>query len=294
MSAAGPSAGSSRPDAVTLIAFAAVVLMAGANVVAVRFSNRELDLFWGAALRFLLADGLLFALVLLWRLTLPRGRALMGAVLYGLLGFGMFFAFAYWGLLRLPAGIASVLLASVPLMTFFFALLHRVETFRWQGLAGATIAIAGIAVMFVGPSGSAMPLASMLAMLAAAACAAEASVLIKLFPSSHPITTNAVGLGAGALFLVPVSLIAKETWALPTLPSVQVAVVYLVVFGSFALFIVYLFALKRWTASDMSYQFVLTPLVAVALSAWLEAEPLTWGLALGARWWWLASTLGPS
>ena len=57
--------------------------------------------------------------------------------------------------------------------------------------------------------------------------------------------------------------------------------VYLVVFGSFALFIVYLFALKRWTASDMSYQFVLTPLVAVPCPPWLEAEPLTWGLALG-------------
>lgn len=76
-------AGSPQPDALTLTAFAVVVLMAGANVVAVRFSNRELAPFWGAALHFLLADILLLALVLSWRLPLARGRGLVGAVAYG-------------------------------------------------------------------------------------------------------------------------------------------------------------------------------------------------------------------
>lgn len=265
---------SAPPDAITLVLFVAVVVMAGSNVVAVRFSNRELDPFWGAGLRFLLAACLLFGTVLLRRLPLPRGRALVGAVLYGLLGFGAFFAFAYWGLLRVQAGTASFLLASVPLLTLLMAWLHGVERFRWRALVGALVALAGIGAMVTNLQATGAPLASVLAILAAAACAAEATVLIKLFPKTHPIVTNAVGMAAGAVLLLALSLVARENWRLPTEPSVQLALVYLVLIGSFALFIAYLTAVKRWTASGMSYQFVLMPLVAFALSAWLDGEIL--------------------
>ena len=66
-----------------LLAFAGVVLLAGSNIVAVRFSNRELDPFWGAGLRFLGASVILWALVARGRYPLPRGRALGGAFVYG-------------------------------------------------------------------------------------------------------------------------------------------------------------------------------------------------------------------
>jgi drug/metabolite transporter (DMT)-like permease len=42
-----------------------------------------------------------------------------------------------------------------------------------------------------------------------------------------------------------------------------------------------LFVLSHWTATALSYQTVLSPLVAIALSAWLLDEPLTGGLFLG-------------
>jgi drug/metabolite transporter (DMT)-like permease len=51
--------------------------------------------------------------------------------------------------------------------------------------------------------------------------------------------------------------------------------------GSVAIFALFLFILKRWTASATSYLFVLFPISAVALSAWLEGEPLSTTLLLG-------------
>jgi drug/metabolite transporter (DMT)-like permease len=37
-------------------------------------------------------------------------------------------------------------MAFVPLLTFFFAMAHGLERFRWRGLFGAALGVAGIAV----------------------------------------------------------------------------------------------------------------------------------------------------
>jgi hypothetical protein len=45
----------SRADRATLAAFRSLVVLVGANFVAIRFNNRELAPFWGAGTRFALA-----------------------------------------------------------------------------------------------------------------------------------------------------------------------------------------------------------------------------------------------
>jgi drug/metabolite transporter (DMT)-like permease len=87
--------GDRASDRATAAAFGLLVLIGGSNFVLVRLSNRELDPFWGAALRWGLASLISFAIVAVRRTALPRGRALVGVVLYGLLYFGAFYAFAY-------------------------------------------------------------------------------------------------------------------------------------------------------------------------------------------------------
>lgn len=269
------------PDRMTLAAFAAIVVIGGANVVGVRLSNRELPPFWGAGIRFAAASALFFSFVLLRRLPLPKGRALLGAVLYGALGFGASYAFVYWGLLRVPAGLASILLASVPLLTFFLAFAQRLEPFRLRGLVGGLLAVGGIAVMFRGPISAAVPLTRLLAVVATAVCIAETNVVVKRFPQAHPASTNAVGMATGTGILLAVSALSREGLVVPRETTTWATLAYLVLLGGVALFALYLFVLGRWTASATSYQFVLFPPVAVALSAWLEGGPLTATLILG-------------
>src|SRR5438105_12970169 len=96
-----------RSDRLTLAAFAVVVIVAGLNFVAVRFSNRELPPFEGAALRFGAAALLFFAYTRIRHVPLPRGRSLAGAILFGLLGFSGAYAFLHWGLVSAPAGLGA-------------------------------------------------------------------------------------------------------------------------------------------------------------------------------------------
>jgi drug/metabolite transporter (DMT)-like permease len=97
------SSETARPDRTTLIAFVLMVVLAGGNPVAVRFSNFELPKFWGAAIRFAAAALVFWIIVLVRRIALPKGRALIGVLLYGLLAVGASYAFLYWGLLRAPS-----------------------------------------------------------------------------------------------------------------------------------------------------------------------------------------------
>ena len=270
-----------------LLAFVGLVLLAGGNPIAVHFSNLSLPPFWGAALRFIVAALFYWGIVLVRGIRIPRGRALLGAILYGMLGFGLFYAAAYWVLQKVNPGVVSVFLAMAPLMTLFFALIHRQERFRPASLIGALVALGGILLglggSIRGTAGSgAIPIGLILVLVLGVACQAYSSVVYKLFPRSEPPMVNALAMSTGALLLVFFSLATGETWALPQTPTTWAAFAYLTVLGSVVLFYLQLFVLNRWTATATSYAFLLFPIVTVILSAWLTGEVVTLQFAAGA------------
>jgi len=269
------------PNRLTVLAFVGIVVFGGFNGLAIRFSNGELAPFWGGTLRFGIAAAVLFGIVGLRHVLLPRGAALMGSVLYGLLGFGATFGLVYWGLLQAPAGLGQVILALVPLLTLLFAVVQGLERYRWQSLAGALLALLGIVTIFAERLGSGVPIASMLAIVGAAACMAETNVVVKRFPKCHPAANNAIAMGVGAAVLMTLSLIAGEARAIPTAVVTWTAVGYLSLVGSVGVFSLFLYVISRWTASATSYVMLLMPLVAVAASAVLAHESITPAFLLG-------------
>ena len=271
----------SAPRILIYAAFLIIVVIGGSNAVAVRFSNVELPPFWGAALRFGAAAVLFWAAVLLKRIAVPRGKELAGAVVLGVFGFGVAYAFLYWALLFVQASLVMVILSLGPLLTFFFAVLHRQEAFRWQGLLGALTAFAGIFVGVGGEIGDSLALIPLLAILGAAASIAEGTVLYKSFPRGHPIAVNAISLTVGALILLLISLAAGEVRYLPTLSQTWLAFGYLVLAGSGILFYLYLYLLEYWTASAASYTFLLFPVATIIIAAWLANEVITGRFLLG-------------
>jgi len=257
------------------VAFFVLVLIGGSNAVAVRFSNVELPPFWGAGLRFGAAALISWLVVLVRRIDLPRGKTLVGVVLYGLLGTGLSYAFLYWALLRVPASFTMVVLAFVPLITLFLASAHGLESLSWRKLLGALVAIAGILIVVSGGLSTELHLASLVALFLAAASIAEGSVVLKLMPPMHPLAVNALALTSGAATLVVLSLLFGESWTLPATASTWAAFLYLVILGSVVLFYLYLFVLRRWTASATAYSFLLFPVATVPLAALLAGEEIT-------------------
>jgi drug/metabolite transporter (DMT)-like permease len=274
---------SDGPNRLTLAAFAGAVLIGGSNFVAVKFSNAELAPMFGAAARFTAAALLFWLLVWALALPVPRGRALLGGVVYGALGFGAAYGLLYFALLEVSIGMAAVIMATVPLFTLVFATLHGQESLTARGVVGGLLAIAGIGVLSLDSlGGGTLSWPHVVAAVGGAAAAAESTVVVKGFPRSHPVTTNAVGMAAGALLLWLASLAAAEPWGVPELGRTWVAVSWLVVAGSVGLFYLLLFVIGSWTASATVYCLTLMPVVAVTLGAVLADEPITPETVVGA------------
>lgn len=262
-------------------AFLVGSVFAGGNGIGIRFSNRELDPLWGAGVRFSFAALLFLGLMVVLRLALPRGRALVGSLVFGLLQFGATYALAYYALVELHAGFGQILLALVPLMTLLLAVGQGQERLRLAAVAGSFLALGGVALMSQAPLRESLPLLSVIAALGSALCFAQAAVLVRRIPRVHPVTMNAVGMSAGAVALVAASVLAGETLGLPERAATWSAIGYLVTFGSMGVFLLYLYVLRRWAASRAAYSFVLIPIVTVVLSAWLDDEPIGVELVLG-------------
>jgi drug/metabolite transporter (DMT)-like permease len=259
-------------DGATLAAFAGVVVVGGANFVAVKSTVEELDPLYGAAARFGLAALVFFAILVARRVPFPRGRALAGAAIYGALGFGAAYALAYTALVELSVGIASVLMATVPVFTLALATVQGLERLSLRGAAGATLAVGGIAVLSAHSLGGDVPFAYLLAGLIAPIVVAQSAVVAKRFPRTDPVATNAVGMSTGAALLAVASLATGEAWTLPSQGDTWVATAWLVVAGSVGLFWLFLFVIQRWTASASTYALPLMPVVAVGLAAGLQDE----------------------
>lgn len=270
------------PDRVTLAAFVLAVLFAGANGLAIGFSNDELAPYWGATVRFLAAGLVCAAIVVVGRYPIPRGRALMGMALYGVLAIAFAFGLLYWALVEVPTGVGVVILALVPLLTLMLAVTQRVEPFRWLAVIGALVAAMGVAIISADQLAGRVPPLPMLAVLLAAAAIAQSSVLIKKLPDVHPITTNAIAMLVGAAALAGVSSALGERWTLPQEAPTWLAIGHLVIVGTVIVYSLGLYVLTRWTASSASYLHILLPLVAVPLGAWLRNERVSPLFLLGA------------
>jgi len=276
-----PGATVAAPDATTLVAFFAVALFGGGNAVAAKLGLIELAPLWSASLRFLIASALLLVIIAVLRHKLPRGRALLGVLAYGLLAFGGAFSFGYYALTEVGAGTVQVTMALVPLLTLVLAVVERVEAFRTRALIGALVAAAGIAVVFSGSIGTASP-GALAALIVAALCVAQASVIVKGFPRVGPLVENAVAMGVGGLVLLGLSLAFSEPWIVPTATATQLSLGYLVVFGSMAMFGLYVFVIGRWTATGATYALLIMPLFTILLAALVLGERPSLSFAVGA------------
>ncbi|HSJ84793.1 MAG TPA: DMT family transporter [Acidimicrobiia bacterium] len=265
----------------TLAAFLIGAVLSSGNPIAVKFSNVELDPLWGATLRFSFAACLMLVVMAVLRVRFPRGRALLGAVLYGIFNFGLAFACLFYALVELGAGFLQILLAVIPLITLLLVVVQRLERLRVAAVAGAVIAFVGVLLMSQVALDADISFASILVAMGAAFCLAEGAVLVRVFPPEHPVSLNAVGMVVGAVVLFIGSLLVGDEMTLPATNETWLAMAYMVVIGTGVVFSLWVFVLRRWDASRAAYNFVLLPPITLVFSHWITGEEVGAELILG-------------
>ena len=158
---------------------------------------------------------------------------------------------------------------------------QRLESFRWQGLIGAVFALAGVAIVFRDQIKADVPIESVMLLVVAAGAAAQGGIILKRFPPVNLMATNAVAMGLGGLTLLVMSVLKGEAQALPDGLTTWGTSIYLATLGTLGTFMLYMFVYRHWSASAASYQYVVAPIVAVALAALVLEEGVSGGFFVG-------------
>jgi drug/metabolite transporter (DMT)-like permease len=240
------------------------------------------------AWRFLLASAALFALAAWrgeqWRLParLHPWLALTGGVQYGL---------NYWAVYEaerhIPSGLVAVLFA---LMVFGNAvtgawLFGKPMTRRF--LAAAAVGVAGVALIFwpeVRAAGARPQAALGLAiglLAVVSACAGNALTLTLGQRGVALVPMLAWCMGYGALGLLAVAGATGVGWQVGHTKAWWLSLLYLAALGSVTAFLLYFKLAQREGPGRAALTGVLTPVIALVVSALLEGWQPTWSAALG-------------
>jgi drug/metabolite transporter (DMT)-like permease len=262
-----------RSQLVTAVVYVACTLIWGTTWFAIRrcTGSEGYPPFAGAALRFVIAGGVLAALYALgWGRPGPRSPRQLGAlVLCGLFG-AISYGLIYVGEQTISGGVAAVVYATFPLCTALIAGLSRVETVSRRAVAGSVIALAGVAVVFADRlQVSRAQGAGVLLVLASVVSSALYSIILKRVASDvHPLPATGVFLGTTAVALgiaAPCVEHRPVPWPPPVGPTA--ALVYLAIVGSVLVFLAYFVLLRRVTLMTVATLAVLEPIVALTVDA---------------------------
>ena len=272
-------------DLRVLLAFFAIYILWGTTFLAIRIAVTGLPPLFAAGTRFFVAGILLYGFLRLRgsaRPSLPQWRNL---ALLALLMFVIEYGCLFWAEQFVPSGIASLLLATLPLITVLLEIFaFRKLRLRWSLVAAILLGLAGTAVLLVPDARQSIPLGPCLVILAGASSWALGSVLNSSLnlPSSRPVTAGAcMMLGGGTLLLL--SGLKGELHPFPHITlRPALAVLYLIVVGSLLSFTAFVWLLAHMPATRVSSHAYVNPVVAVALGYLVAGEQVTGRMMLGA------------
>ena len=280
-SASGP-----RYSTIALIAaFFVIYVVWGTTFLAIRVAVSEVPPLYAAAVRFLVAGLLLYGFVR-WRgAPPPNGAEWRSLLLLALLMFVMDYSALFWAERFVPSGVASVLLATMPLTTIALEMLvFRQQPFRARLLFAVVLGFCGTGVLVWPGRTQHFAVLPCVAILCGAVGWAVGSVLNRSLrlPKSRAVTSGATMLLGGVMLLL-LSGIAGELrpWPHVSLRAAS-ALAYLIVFGSIVGFTAFVWLLARLPATLVSSHAYINPVVALALGHFAAGEVVTARMLAGA------------
>lgn len=259
------------------MAFLGVVLIWSTTPLAIQWSSADAGFLFGVTARMSL--GLLVCLLVL-RLVgirLPWNQAARKT--YVAAGLGIYGAMmsVYWSAQFIPSGWISVIFGLSPLVTSMLGLMwFKNGALSLRGYLGLIIGVAGLVVMF--GAGLQIGLNSiygiMGVLLSVLIHSASAVWVAQLNQNQQPLAVTAGGLSVAVPLFILSWFAFDGQWPDMLSDRTRYSILYLAVFGSVLGFFWYFYLLKHLEAVRVNLLTLITPVLALLLGHWLNAEPL--------------------
>ena len=273
---------------VTLLLYLACVLIWGTTWYAITLQLGVVTPEISLVYRFGLATLCLLVFARIRRTNLSlTARDHFFAMLQGLTMFGVNYALIYYGTQYISSGLVAVLFTTLTFMNIFNEHWFFGVRLRAATALAAALGLAGIGLIFLPElrqlGTSATVLHGTLIVLAGTYAASLGNMAaIRNTGTGLPIVSITVwGMSYGTACLAVMALLRGARFEFDPSPDYVYSLLYLAVFGSAAAFVAYLELIRRIGPGPAAYTSVVVPLVALALSTWLEGYVWTLTAAAG-------------
>lgn len=257
-------------------------LIWGSTWLFIKLGLDDLPPFTFAGIRFVIASAILFAIIKVRRLTLPRTRAdWMFLAVTGLLSFSLNYGLLFWGEQYISSGLAALLQATIPAFGLVIAHFYLPgEQMTPVKIFGVVVGVLGVGVVFSNQlhAAGSRALFGSGAIVLGAACAAYANVLVKV----RGAKLDPAILAGGQMFfgLIPLLLIGIPLEGNPLhfhwTRMAVVALFYLAIVGSVIAFLLYYWLVQHMDVTNTMLIALVTPVIAVILGVVVLSEELNW------------------
>jgi len=283
-----------RPAWKTLLAFAIIYFVWGSTFLAIRVGVQQVPPLLFAATRFLAAGIVLYIWTVARGEASPTRRQWLSASVLALLIFVFDYGLLFWAEIRVPSGIAAVMMATIPA----FIALSEVVFLRTQRLTARLafallLGIVGVAVLVsrsfnLGSlilGGAPIDTIGAVALIVASLSWSVAAVLNRKLPlpQSKVMSAGAQMLAGGVMLTLAAagfgefhnfhpSVISRGAW---------LALLYLIVAGSIVGFTAYVWLIHHESPTKVGTYAYVNPVVAVLVGYFLGGEALGIRTVLG-------------
>jgi drug/metabolite transporter (DMT)-like permease len=259
----------------------------GSTWLFIKLGLADLPPFTFASIRFIIASAIVFSIIRIRGIALPRARSdwLLLAVT-GILSFGFNYGLVFWGEQYITSGLAALLQATTPAFGLVFAHFNLPgERLSWTKIGGVVLGVFGVAVVFSNQLAVAgrQALAGCVALLLSSIFVAYSNVLVK----KHGKKLNPAIMTAGQmLFGLLLLLVASVTLEGNSLryhwtAMAIIALLYLAIVGSVIAFLLYYWLILNMDVTKSMLIALVTPVVAVILGMIVLNEEFGWRTLAG-------------
>jgi drug/metabolite transporter (DMT)-like permease len=263
-----------------LLAFAIIYLVWGSTYLAIRVGVREVPPFLLAAIRFLIAGGILYTWMRVKGTPSPTVREWSGASLLAVLIFVLDYGLVFWAERRVLSGLAAVMMATIPVfMSLSEILILKTQQLTIRLAAALVVGIAGVAVLVSHSAnfGDA-PIDALGAgalIVAALSWSIGSAITRRLpLPSDKAMSSSAQMFAGGALLTLTAAAFGEfRGFSLQAVSAkAWFALAYLIVAGSIIAFTAYVWLIHHESPTKVGTYAYVNPVVAVLLGYFLGGE----------------------
>ena len=259
-------------------AFTIVVLIWATTPLAIQWSGQDINFLFGLGSRMVIGLVILLSLHLMLRKPVRMDVPALQAYLAGGLGLYLAMSCVYWSAQYIPSGWISVIFGLTPIVTSIMAAVWLSENaFTPAKLLGKFLGIVGLAAMFINNSHySALAPFGIILVLASVFSHSASAVWVKRLGTELDGMTITTG---SLLFATPLYLITwlffDGQWPDNIPERASAAIIYLGVIATVAGFVLYFYLLRKISAHQTALITLITPVIALWLGHWLNAEVIT-------------------